>query len=306
MHKETPILFQCHENNLLGIVHQSAKATNLGVLLVVGGPQYRVGSHRQFVLLARMLADHDVPVMRFDYRGMGDSEGEQRSFALIDDDIAAAITAFYQVCPALSGVVIWGLCDAASAALFYAYQDERVLGLVLLNPWVYTEQGAATVYLKHYYLQRLLSPDFWRKLFSLKFDFLKSLSSLLAICRQTIKHTASVESKQCGLDSNPSVLIANNLSLPIRMRECLRRYRNPVLLILSGKDLTADEFRAAVTSDSEWQTLLSEDRVTRHDFMESDHTFSTQAWRDQVAVWTLQWLIGLTHKATSDQQSQKV
>ncbi len=306
MNKETPILFQCHESNLLGIVHQPVSASKIGVLLVVGGPQYRVGSHRQFVLLARMLADHDVPVMRFDYRGMGDSEGEQRSFALVDDDIAAAINAFYQACPALSGVVIWGLCDAASAALFYAYQDERVLGLVLLNPWVYTEQGAATVYLKHYYLQRLLNPDFWRKLFSLKFDFLKSLSSLLVICRQLLSNSVAAESTQGGLDSNPSVLVANNLSLPIRMRECFRRYRNPVLLILSGKDLTADEFKAAVASDPEWQVLLAEDRVTRQDFMESDHTFSTQMWRDQVAIWTLNWLIALSNKNSKpDRQSHK-
>lgn len=305
MHKETPILFQCHENNLLGIVHQSANASNLGVLLVVGGPQYRVGSHRQFVLLARMLADHDFPVMRFDYRGMGDSEGEQRSFALVNDDIAAAITAFYQACPALSGVVIWGLCDAASAGLFYAYQDERVLGLILLNPWVYTEQGAATVYLKHYYVQRLLNPDFWRKLFSLKFDFLQSLSSLVVICRQLLSSSVATESKTAVNDDNPVDRVAATLSLPVRMRECLRRYKNPVLLILSGKDLTADEFKAAVASDSEWQALLAEGRITRHDFLESDHTFSTQAWRDQVAVWTLQWLIGLTHKATSDQQSHK-
>jgi hypothetical protein len=29
--------------------------------------------------------------------------------------------------------VIWGLCDGASAAMFYAEQDRRVSGLVLLN-----------------------------------------------------------------------------------------------------------------------------------------------------------------------------
>jgi len=53
-----------------------AAAADTGVLIVVGGPQYRVGSHRQFVMLARFLADHGVPCMRFDYRGMGDVSGE--------------------------------------------------------------------------------------------------------------------------------------------------------------------------------------------------------------------------------------
>ena len=42
------------------------------VLVVVGGPQVRAGSHRHFVQLARHLATHGHAVMRFDVRGMGD------------------------------------------------------------------------------------------------------------------------------------------------------------------------------------------------------------------------------------------
>jgi exosortase A-associated hydrolase 1 len=261
----------------------------LGVLLVVGGPQYRVGSHRQFVLLARMLAENHIPVMRFDYRGMGDSEGKQQSFASLDDDISAAIATFYQACPYLSGIVLWGLCDAASAALFYAYQDERVQGLVLLNPWVYTEQGSATVFLKHYYLQRLLNPDFWRKLFSLKFDYLQSLASLLTLVKKIISQKPNVD-KGALTASNGFQMVSATLSLPVRMRECLRRFKHPILLILSGKDLTADEFRSAIANDDQWQSLLRDNRVTRHDFMASDHTFSSKVWRDQVADWTMCWL----------------
>lgn len=300
LHKEIPIVFQCLENKLIGIIHQSANNSGLGVLLVVGGPQYRIGSHRQFVLLARMLSANGIPVMRFDYRGMGDSEGELQSFTSVDNDIAAAIAAFYQVCPKLSGIVIWGLCNAASAALFYAYQDDRVRGLVLLNPWVYTEQGAATVFLKHYYLQRLLNPDFWRKIFSLKFDFLESLDSLLMIFKKSLSKSAVVNNKAIKTDSAGVELVSVNLSLPIRMRECMRRFKYPVLLILSGKDLTADEFKDLIASDAEWKALLVDGRVTRYDFIESDHTFSSSVWRDQVADWTLRWLTELNKQFKSE------
>jgi alpha/beta superfamily hydrolase len=48
------------------------------VLVIVGGPQYRAGSHRQFTLLARSLAEQGFAVLRFDYRGMGDSTGAMR------------------------------------------------------------------------------------------------------------------------------------------------------------------------------------------------------------------------------------
>ncbi|KAB8057318.1 hydrolase 1, exosortase A system-associated, partial [Janthinobacterium violaceinigrum] len=58
---------------LVGILSLPAAPGPRGVLIVTGGPQYRVGSHRQFVLLARALAAQGVPVLRFDLRGMGDS-----------------------------------------------------------------------------------------------------------------------------------------------------------------------------------------------------------------------------------------
>lgn len=284
MTKEIPVVFQCQGDCLVGIVHHASTPVSLGVLLIVGGPQYRVGSHRQFVLLARALASKGISVMRFDYRGMGDATGEARTFSAVDNDISAAIARFYQACPYLSGVVLWGLCDAASASLLYAYQDERVKGLVLLNPWVFTEHGAAKTHLKHYYLQRLVSADFWRKIFSFKFNYWQSIASLVSVCKKLINTTAiqSVVTQQI-------TQVGEDLDLPTRLRECLQRFKYPVLLILSGRDLTADEFKETVKHDVQWQTLLADARVSRHDFIVADHTFSSQAWRDQVAEWTFTW-----------------
>ena len=53
---ERGIVFGCAGEELVGVVHPVASPVARGVLVVVGGPQYRVGSHRQFVLLARRLA----------------------------------------------------------------------------------------------------------------------------------------------------------------------------------------------------------------------------------------------------------
>jgi len=89
--KEQALVFDCQGEQLIGIIHQGESEIRIGVLIVVGGPQYRVGSHRQFLLLARALALHGTPVMRFDVRGMGDSGGEQRFFDQLDDDIRAAV-----------------------------------------------------------------------------------------------------------------------------------------------------------------------------------------------------------------------
>jgi alpha/beta superfamily hydrolase len=121
-HSDTSILFSCAGEQLLGILSQPELASATGVLIIVGGPQYRTGSHRQFVLLARALAEAGYPALRFDTRGMGDSGGEARNFERIDQDIAAAIDAIFQHCPQLQRVALWGLnsgssCSAVGSAL---------------------------------------------------------------------------------------------------------------------------------------------------------------------------------------------
>lgn len=282
--QEILLTFDCQGEPLLGVIHQPAKVGRIGVLIVVGGPQYRIGSHRQFLLLARYLAESGITVMRFDVRGMGDSWGEPRAFDQLNQDIAAAVTCLLDTCPGIDRVVLWGLCDAASAAAFYAYNDARIKGMVLLNPWVFTEQGAAKTYLKHYYLKRLLSRDFWKKVLSFKVDAIGSLVSLLDFFKKAA----------AGHHSSPRPGTVNQvdagLALPARMRESLYRFSNPVLLILSGRDLVADEFKGAVNVDPLWQTLLERPEFTRYDLPDADHTFASAAWRNQVAEWTLYWL----------------
>jgi uncharacterized protein len=128
---ETVLTFQCGAVSLVGIIAAPEAASRTGVLVVVGGPQYRVGSHRQFVLLSRALAEAGYAVMCFDYSGMGDSGGEICGFEHVTEDIAAAIRTFREACPQFDQLVLWGLCDAASASLLYwdATHDPRSRGL---------------------------------------------------------------------------------------------------------------------------------------------------------------------------------
>jgi hypothetical protein len=53
------------------------------------------------------------------------------------------------------------------------------MGLVIVNPWVRSEETLARVHVKHYYARRLLQAEFWRKLGSGSFDLRGSLASLL-------------------------------------------------------------------------------------------------------------------------------
>jgi len=283
-HPEIALVFACKGAELPGVLHPGLTGATCGVVVVVGGPQYRVGSHRQFVLLARDLAASGIPVLRFDYRGMGDADGEFAGFEEINADIAAAIDALCAQLPTMREVVIWGLCDAASAALFYAERDPRIVGLVLLNPWMRTEAGQARAYLRHYYLARLINPDLWRKIGRGEFQFATALRSLLTLFRQARRVPGGVTATQ---ELATSVKAA---ALPERMAESWRRFTGSVLLILSGDDLTAAEFRDVTQASRGWRQLLARSSVTVRELTEANHTFSRREWRDQVTDWTREWL----------------
>ncbi|MES2537885.1 MAG: hydrolase 1, exosortase A system-associated [Pseudomonadota bacterium] len=275
--EERALRFDCDDQSLYGILSVPAQASPRGVLIVVGGPQYRVGSHRQFTLLARDLAAQGVPVMRFDYRGMGDSEGEARQFDTIEVDMRQALDQFFVLMPGLREVVIWGLCDGASAALFYAHRDVRVSGLVLVNPWARTDEGLAKAYLKHYYTARLFDRELWRKILRGGFDYRAAVRSVFRLAGQAVaprKESAA----------------ANVPPLPARLADGFRRFQGKVLLILSGNDLTAQEFAELVKGSQDWQTQLRSSRVQRRDLPEANHTFSQRGWRDQVSSWTREWI----------------
>lgn len=284
MTSESAIAFACNGDTLFGILHRPETALARGLVVVVGGPQTRVGSHRQFVLLARSLARGGVPVLRFDHRGMGDATGQSRNFTGIESDIRVAIDQLCESVPAVREVALWGLCDAASAILFYAHRDPRVTGIVLANPWARTEEGAARAYLHDYYLRRLVDANLWRKILHGEFKARACLSSFGTMLRKAFGRGAeSVTFSTGGAGAAP---------FPLReqMLDGLRRYRGRVLLIVSGNDLTAREFKDMIAGSRSWRRLLGNPRVCRRDLAEANHTFSRVAWRDQVARWTLEWM----------------
>lgn len=283
---ERAVVFQVGGDELLGILHPGAAGATRGVLIAVGGPQYRVGSHRQFLLLARHLAAQGIPVFRFDFRGMGDSSGAQRDYEEVHDDLQAAMETFAAEVPRMHEVVIWGLCGAASAALFYAWRDPRVAGLVLANPWVRTDEGLARAYLKTYYLQRLVSRDFWSGALRGRFNPWVSLRSLGRMVGTALAPGPEASSGA----SHHGFHEVDQAPLPDRMAEGWRRFQGSILVILSGEDLTAAEFRDVATNAPAWSGLLREARVTLRELPEANHTFSRREWRDQVATWTHDWL----------------
>ncbi|QHE76693.1 hydrolase 1, exosortase A system-associated [Hydrogenophaga sp. PBL-H3] len=264
------------EADMLGIVSlppEDVAAKHTAVVIVVGGAQYRVGSHRQFVQLARRLAAEGHPVLRFDLPGMGDSPGILLPFEATSDPIGLAIDALYQHCPGVDQVVLWGLCDGASASVLYLRntQDPRVVGLALLNPWVRSEASHARVRVKHYYRQRLLDPSFWRKLLGgqVGWQALRGLGHNLIAMR---RH-----------EPTP-------LSFQDAMAEAWKAFPGAILLLLSERDLVAKEFHELAQSDARWLGSLERSQLFLQHIQGADHTCSTTTASRQMESFVLSWL----------------
>lgn len=268
---------------LVGIVSLPDQRREVGMVIAVGGPQYRVGSHRQFVLLARHLAACGHAVLRFDFRGMGDSAGAPNSFEQTQDDLAHAIDALMARCPNLKGIALWGLCDGASAALLYwnRTHDPRVLGLALANPWVRNAALQAKATVKHYYVRRLLQADFWRKL------------GRGRVGGAALRDLATNVRRAFGRSSAGEEPNGRAVSFQQRMAQGWKDFRGGILLILSGNDLTAREFVEATRSDPAWAGRLEDGNVVRCDVPGADHTFSASEDTRHVERLTSDWLASL-------------
>lgn len=279
-HLEQGVCIALGSDQLLGVHHlPRGKASSIGIVIVVGGPQYRAGSHRQFVQLARELAGAGHAVLRFDVRGMGDSTGAARSFESIGDDIAAAIDALVQRHPRAERIVLWGLCDGASASLMYvhSHQDRRIAGLVLLNPWARSERTLARTHVRHYYGRRLLEASFWQKLL-----------------RGEVALGAVRELMQAVRRSRGAAAAGRGQPGPMSFRQMMGAgwdaMAGPILLFLSGQDYTAKEFLELVSTDRDWARRLAEDKVLVVNVPDADHTFADTAARKSVEQGTIEWL----------------
>ncbi|MFT7527895.1 MAG: exosortase A-associated hydrolase 1 [Arenicella sp.] len=283
--KESAVVFDCDNEPLVGIIHEpkNPALSTVGVIIIVaGGPQYRVGAHRQFVALGRQLAQRNIPALRFDHRGTGDSGGEYRGFLDMNDDIESAVDVLLKRFPQLQQIALWGECESASAAAFYAHRDSRITGVFLVNPWIRTEAGQAKTYLKHYYLKRLRDPKFWVKIKSGEFSPIRSVKSYLHLRSHVKKKEPSVNLRAEKLENFP---------LPERLTKSLQLFKGEIFVLTSGNDYIAQEFKDFTSSSNLWKNSGINEKMSFYDMADADHTFSRTEWRTDLFKHTEDWLL---------------
>ena len=166
-----------------------AAGARFAALLLCPGVKMRVAPHRLYRKLAATFVARGVPVLRMDFAGLGDSEGEWPDASLdaiygmterghCTDDVRAALDWLESRC-GIRRVIAGGLCGAAVSALHLAPQDPRLAALYAIGlPATYLGSGAKPELTAHdlrvyrlRYLRKLLAPASWLRFVSMKSDY---------------------------------------------------------------------------------------------------------------------------------------
>lgn len=214
-----PLALSCAGVTLAATLHPADGTT--GVLIVTGGVQTRWGAHRGLRDLSVALAAAGHPVLRFDRRGVGDSGGDDPGFGDSLPDMIAARDALRAA--GAARIVGWGLCDGAAALAIHA-RALALDGLILANPWTRDADAPGdlppSAAIAARYRDRLRDPAAWRRLLTGGVD-LRRLAGGLARLATPEPESAIAARMAAGLAD-----------------------AGPLLVLLSGRDATAQAFRA--------------------------------------------------------------
>lgn len=212
------ICFGSKGNRLVGTLDLPERAeTKTGLLIVSGGNEIRAGAHRGMAMLARRLADDGIPVFRFDRAGVGDSGGENRSFAESLHDIFNASLVFGNE-TGVDRIVGFGNCDAASALALFG-RSAGVDAVVLANPWTIeaTDDLPPAAAIRAGYARQLRDPGEWLRLLRGNIGIRKAIRGLTKIVLAPMKLS----------------------SLATQVHEGIAKWGDDAVIILAEGDATA-------------------------------------------------------------------
>lgn len=301
-----PVCFRNAEGQqLVGILHRPDTPVpgRPCILLLSPGVKMRVAPHRMYNKMAELYVREGFPVLRFDFAGLGDAEGEIEHSQLSHvynniqlgrfvGDTRAALD-WLQSEHGITRCIAGGLCGGAITGLLTAEYDPRIVGLLALGIPVVLDVGDAQWsahltrgqldQLRQGYVRKLLDPRSWLRLLSFQSDYRviwKAFKRLFERSRPAPVPTPA-QNGQPADNTNPKFAPAF-----FAMLETGR----PMLHIFSGSDRLAAEFQEKFAE-------RHADRLARHgDLVEvrlidkANHILAYPDWFDAMLALSRDWL----------------
>ena len=254
---ETPVVFECKGQQLVGMLHLPEGRTRVpAVLLLHGFGGTKSEAHRMFVKLSRALASHGLGSLRFDYRGCGDSAGNFEDLTIRSQVLDAGEALKYLVHHkrvnarrlALVGLSLGG----AIAAHVVAHEPTRFKSLTL---WAPVADGG---------------------------DILDEFSTPAAVASLV----------QTGITEHWGNLVGVEFIRQFAEMKPVRevaKSKSPVLIIHGADDQTVPVAHA----DLYERALQTGKRPVKKVIIAgADHTFSKLVWEQRLISETVEWVLG--------------
>lgn len=268
---ESAVQIEVDGEQLQGILHEPKTAAATAVICLHGWSGSRIGPHRIFVETARKLAAQGARVLRFDFRGRGDSTGDAATTTIpgMVEDALRAIDWMSQR-EGVERILLLGICSGGKVAVSAAARDPRVAGLVL---WSAEPLGAlhgegaearkAMDALKTY-ARKLGDLSTWKKIVTgrVQTDLVR---------KALVDHEAPSDEE---IEAENGALAA------------FADYAGPVLFIYGGGD------PATAVAAANYATFCTENGIAAsfHEIPEANHSFYSLTWKAEVLALSTRWI----------------
>jgi hypothetical protein len=307
---------------LFGTLHLPAqrRAELPAVVLYSPGAKMRVGPGRLYVPLTEVLTAMGYLVLRFDFYGLGDSEGDLEETVLADvytniqvgryvADGQIALEWLRREYGA-SRFIVGGLCGGALTGLLVAEREPSIEALLSIGMTVTLDSDGATpskyltrfelAHLRQGYLAKLLNPKAWLRLLTFRSDFSVIVRSMLAGLADRVRgvaggraaSTSTPMTSPADLAAAPHLANVNPL-FPTAFFAFLDR-GGRALMVFSEKDRMLGDWREKFLDLHPEPMRRFAPQVREHVVAGANHVLSERAWQQEMHDVARQWLAGLS------------
>lgn len=306
MHKVEPASFLNSAGlRLHGTLHRpaSARAGAPAVILLSPGVKMRVGPGRLYVPLTEQLNALGLCVLRFDFHGLGDSEGELSEKLLIEiynhvevgryvDDTLSAIR-WMRETHGFKEFMLGGLCGGATTAALAAERDPGIryllcLGLAITlssdaaTPAKYLTRGELDSRMKKY-MRRLLEPKSWIRFLTFQSEYGVILRALKRLVVRDEARPATTETPPAGEHMENA-----NPLFPPAFFAFLERGGH-ALLLFSEKDRLPSEFEEKFALPYAPRLGKYRPQWDNRTIATANHVISAPEWRQEMLSMVDEW-----------------
>lgn len=272
------------------------------VVLLSPGVKMRVGPGRLYVPLTELLNSLGYTVLRFDFFGLGDSEGELTETMLADvynnievgryvDDTLCALE-WLAAAHGFKRFMLGGLCGGAITALLAAERDPRVDSLLSLGMNITLSSNTATPakYLtraqldsrRQKYFRRLLEPKSWWRFLTFQSEYAVIWRSMKRMFVKEKPATEQPVSEEQRGNANP-------LFPPAYFAFLSRGGR--ALMIFSEKDRLHSEYEEKFVAFHREQLEPYKPQIREHVIPNANHVLTFHEWQREMLEHCRQWLL---------------